>query len=145
MFFSQAGKDSKLSDLINQQARMMGFFYKRQSDRTLPRTSFNKGIKKGKLMAHEMTGLILILLSVLRSKQGRETLMTKSLRNQVHYFRNEKKIDAWIRLLETMLQMEEWLKLKDISAFEIRRAKTKFQEVMQMWNTVGQKDEGMGC
>ena len=57
MFYYQTGKESKLSDKVNAIAQHMGYLFSRQSDQDKPRTKFSKGIKKGKLQGHEMTGL----------------------------------------------------------------------------------------
>jgi len=46
-------------------ATSMGWLFQRQSDRAFPRTKFTKGVKQGKLCAHEMTGMMLVLLAVL--------------------------------------------------------------------------------
>ena len=75
-FFKQTGESSKLTKDIDSLARCMGHLYKRQSlSNVLPRTSFNKGILKGHLQAHEYTGLMVILATVLRSSKGRSILV----------------------------------------------------------------------
>ena len=108
--------------MINGLAKSMGHFFKRQSDRDLPRTMFSKGTKKGKLQAHEMRGVvILVLLAVLRTTQGRETLLTESRGKQKDFLGDEEKIRNWTMLLETYLQWEAWLCLPELSVFEVVR------------------------
>ena len=139
MFFAQVGKDSALSDLINAIAKQYGSFFRHQSDRDLPRTHFSKGIKKGKLMAKEYTGLILILLTVLRSAQGRYTLMTSRNRK----FRKQKRIDDWVMLLEKLLCWECWLRQDSFSVKEVKRSQRKNRYLMALFKKIGNRLEGM--
>ena len=74
-FFDQIGPDSQLAKEINIIAISMGWLFQRQSDRAYPRTKFTKGVQRGKLMAHEMTGMMLALLTVVRSTKGRKLLL----------------------------------------------------------------------
>ena len=48
--FEQAGSTSKLSDDINALAQEYGRLLSRQSQQDLPKTTFARGIRKGKLM-----------------------------------------------------------------------------------------------
>ena len=144
MFFTQTGKKSKLSKRIDTLAKMMGIFYKRQSNRDLPRTDFSKGIRSGKLMAHEMSGLILILCTCLRCYEGRTALMNESMGKQRQYFSERAFIKDWIMLLESMLQMEAWLKLPEIPVFEIQRFEVKVRELMALEKLIGKRSTGMG-
>ena len=145
MFFAQTGKDSLLSKKINTLAKMMGHLYKRQSDRDIARTDFTaKGVKKGKLMGHEMSGLIIVIVSVLRSTKGRTTLLTESRGNQKGYFGQHWLVRDWVLLLETMLQMEAWLKQDELRVFDVRRLGTKVKEIMALEKRIGDRQEGMG-
>jgi len=143
MFFAQTGNSSSLSTKINTLAKMFGLFYKRNSDRDLPRTDFAKGIMKGKLMANEYTGLILILCTVLRCFAGRRLLLEESRGNQKKLLGQIHQIRNWIMLLETMLQWEAWLKQPSISVFEIHRFEVKVRELMALEKTIGQRNTGM--
>ena len=51
--FKQVGNTSQLSDDINVLAQEYGRLLSRQSQRDLPKTTFARGIRKGKLMAKE--------------------------------------------------------------------------------------------
>jgi len=144
MFFTQTGKKTKLSKRINTLAKTMGVFYKRQSNRDLPRTDFSKGIRGGKLMAHEMTGLILVLCTCLRCYEGRTALMNESIGKQRQYFSERAFIKDWIMLLESMLQMEAWLKLPEIPVFEVQRFEVKVRELMALEKVIGKRSTGMG-
>jgi len=143
MFFSQTGFSSALGDKINAIAKTVGFCYQRQSVRDLPRTMFSKGIKKGKLQAHEMTGLILVLLTVIRTTKGRNTLLLESKGKQTQYFGSEEKIRDWLMLLETYLQWEAWLNLPEISVFEVERSDNKVRKILALEKQIGQRDTGM--
>lgn len=144
MFFAQSGKSSNLSKSINKLAVLMGIYYARQSDRDLPRTNFSKGIIKGKLMAGEMSGLILVLCTVLRCTKGRKLLLTESRGVQREFLGNLAKVKDWIMLLETMLQMEAWLKQPQIPVNEIQRFEVKVRELMNLEKQIGKRDTGMG-
>ena len=104
MFFEQAEKDSLLVNEINVLAAQMGIIFQRQSYQGLPRTSFSKGIKSGKLQGREMLGLMLVLLAVLRSTEGEDILLTQIIGKQKAHFKEIGKIRDWILLLETMLE-----------------------------------------
>jgi len=143
MFFAQTGSTSLLSTKINTLAKMFGFFYKRNSDRDLPRTDFAKGIMKGKLMANEYTGLILILCTVLRCFAGCRLLLEESRGNQKKKLGQVHLIKNWIKLLETMLQWEAWLKQPCISVFEIHRFEVKVRELTAWEKIIGQTNTGM--
>jgi hypothetical protein len=143
MFFAQSGKESILSDKLNAVAKTMGLLFKRQSDRNLPRTNFAKGIRKGKLMAHEMSGLIVVLVAVLRSSKGRDLCLNQSRGTQKEFLGSLEKIKDWILLLETMLQFEVWLNKPELEVFLVKRARTKVRELMGMEKQVGRREDGM--
>ena len=143
MFFAQSGKTSTLSTKLNTLAKMFGLFYKRNSDRELPRTDFAKGIMKGKLMANEYTGLILILCTVIRCTEGRRLLLKESRGNQRKMLGELPLIKNWIMLLESMLQWEAWLKQSRISVFDIHRFEVKVRELMEFEKVIGARKEGM--
>lgn len=143
MFFVQSGKSSKLSANINALAKAMGFLFQRQSDRDLPRTNFSKGIRRGKLMAHEMSGLILVLLATIRCSKGRNLIINQSRGNQRDFLGERGLVKNWIMLLENMLQWEAWLKLPNISVFDIERSEVKVRDLMTMEKEVGKREEGM--
>ena len=145
MFFAQTGKDTLLARKMNVLAKTMGYLFKRQSDRDKARTDFTaKGVKKGKLMGHEMTGLIIVLAAVLRSTKGRETLLTESRGKQKEHFGVAHLVKDWALLLETMLQMEAWLKQDELRVYDVRRFGTKIKEVMALEKRIGDRQEGMG-
>ena len=52
----------------------MGLLFKRQSDKDMPRTSFNKGAQEGGLMAHEMVGVTVVIAAAMRSTAGRDAI-----------------------------------------------------------------------
>ena len=58
-FFHQLGETSRKSHDVNALAIELGRIMNRQSNRNFPKTSFNQGIRRGKLMAKEHTGILL--------------------------------------------------------------------------------------
>lgn len=145
MFFEQTGKDTALSKRINTLARSLGYLYKRQSDRDKARTDFSaKGVKKGKLMGHEMSGLLLILVTCFRTAKGRNMLLTESRGAQKQYFGTPELIRDWVLVLETMLQWEAWLKQPELRVYDVRRFRMKVQQIMALEKKIGNRQKGMG-
>ena len=70
------GKLGKSLDVI---ATQMGFLLSRQSTKDLPRTKFTNGVMKGKLMAHEMSGVMLVLVAALVSTAGQNLLLNAKM------------------------------------------------------------------
>jgi hypothetical protein len=144
-FFEQIGAESKAAKRINELAKLMGMLLHRQSDRDKPRTCFSKGIMKGKLMGHEMRGVMLVLLTVLRTKSGRDLLVKQSKGKAKRNFGQESFVHDWIMLIETWLQFEEWLLSEDgILLHHCHLLKDKVRELMQMEIYVGKREKGMG-
>ena len=146
-FFLQTGKDSKLSTEINNIATAMGTYLGRQSDKSLPRTTFNRGIQGGKVMGHEMTGLLLVLTLTLRCTKGRDAILNMARGDQKKYFADESDIRNWIMLLEAQLQYESWAKEETMEVELVKRAKIKMKEYMDMCKLVQKRDlleVGMG-
>ena len=73
-FFALIRKTGQLAKAIDTLASQYGERFGRQSDRDLPKTKFGSGIKKGKLMAKEYRGVLLVIAAVLRSTKGRALL-----------------------------------------------------------------------
>jgi len=144
MFFHQTGKDSNLSKRLNALCKSMGFLFKRQSDRDVNRTDFSKGVRRGKLMAHEMSGLILVLLAAIRTTKGRDILLNESRGKQKEYVGQIEFIKDWMMLFSTCLQWEAWLKQPELRVYDVRRFRTKVKELLGMEKKIGKREKGMG-
>ena len=142
-FFAQTGESTKLTESLEATASYIGILLQRQSDRNLPRTTFNRGIQGGKLMAHEMSGVILVLNATLRSTEGRELILNTARGDAKKHFPNEAAVARWIMLLEAQLQMEAWLREPEHDVESIKRADTKFREYMNMCKRVQKREVGM--
>jgi hypothetical protein len=141
-FFDQTGYDSRAASTVNALASRYGHMLQRQSDRDKSRTNFSKGISKGKLMAKEYSGLLLVLLVVLRSTKGRECLMTQ--RGAKDFFGTQEQVADWIMLLESLIQWEVWLRQPSMKTSEIHRAKRKHKFMMALFKKIVRRQEGMG-
>ena len=108
-FFAQTGKDSNLSANLNGIAIYMGILFQRQSDTDKPRTKFTKGVKDGFVMGHEMEGVMIVLLATLRSTRGRNFILEEARGKQREYLPDERFIQDWIMLIETKLELHQWL------------------------------------
>ena len=140
-FFEQLGAESKLAKEVDALAREYGELLSRRSDRNMPKTKFNNnGIRKGKLMAKEYTGVLLCILAVLRSDKGRKLLTTKKRK----HFGDPALYNDWVMLIETLLQWEEWLKSPTLTKKSVHRAKRKHRYIMFLIKKIGKRVEGMG-
>ena len=139
-FLAQIGESSQRCDDINGLARLYGKFFAHQSDRDLPKTNFANGIFKGKIMAKEYTGVLLLMDVILQSGAGRR--MLKSIRNG--NFRHQWLIDDWILLVETILEWEAFLKLDKMETSLLERLKKKHRFIMFLVEKIAKRTEGMG-
>lgn len=99
--FEQIGDDSQCARDFQGFAMLFGKLCGRQSERNLPKCSFNSGIREGKLNAKEYRGILLVMAMVFRSSAGREAL-------RKHGF-SQQKIQDWLELLEIILSWEAFL------------------------------------
>lgn len=140
IFFSQIGDMSQTAQEINALAKLLGKFFARQSDRDLPKTNFTKGIKEGKIMAKEFSGVMLLIAAILQTTGGREMLRTK--RGQ--QFKLSEKIDDWSLLVETLLEWEDFLKLPKMKIKHVKRLREKHKFLMFLLKTVADRTDGAG-
>jgi hypothetical protein len=142
-FFDQIGESSALSADINAISVEIGSLFSRQSDRDIPKTQFSNGIRKGKLMAKEYTGVLLIIAALLRSGMGRQALSHKPGRNRGVRWK-EGWIEDWVSLVETLLLWEEWLKSDQMTKNIVQRARRKHRYLMHLIRKVARRTQGMG-
>ena len=129
-FFSQTGPDSNLSRNLDALAAAVGVLLDRQSDRSLPRVRFNRGVQAGKVMAYEMVGLALDMIAMLRSTRGRKLILETAHGKQKQHFQSEDFIQSWINFLEMQLQLHDWLRSTTLEVEAVERSKTKMKEYM---------------
>ena len=141
MFFEQCGPNSQLAEEMNSLATEAGMRLARQSERDMPKTKFAGGITRGKLQAKEHTGILLCILAVLCSTSGGKLLRDRKKNN----FAEVGLLEDWIRLVETLLEWEEWLKLPIMERNHVQyRLKYKHQYLMYLIRIVGKRKAGMG-
>ena len=143
-FFSQTGPESRLSKELNAVASHIGLLFSRQSDRQVPRTSCTKGVQKGMLMGHEMSGLMLVLVATLRCTKGRNLILQEARGKQKEFLPDEYFIRDWIMCIEMLLQFSEWMKSPELQVDHVERAKLKVKELLNLSKVVGKRSEGMG-
>ena len=145
MLFEQTGK-GKLGENVNNVATQMGWLFQRQSNKNeFPRTKFTRGVMKGKLMAHEFSGIMLVLAASLRSSKGRKAILEPDSKTkaQMEFFPNAGWVYDWIMLLETQLQFLSWLQLPSMLVTDVKRMDKKVRELMEMTKQVGKRKKGM--
>ena len=139
-FFAQMGPTSVTAEEINSLAKMIGALFSCQSDRTMPRTKFAKGILKGKLMAKEYTGVLLVMAAILRSQAGVDLLCRARKKN----FHKSWQRQDWLLLVETLLQWEAYLSQDRMQKKHVHRLKKKHRFLMFLIKKVGNRTKGMG-
>lgn len=137
--FAQIGESSAHAKGLNALAALYGSLLHRQSDRRLPITNFTLGVKKGKLMAKEFRGVLLVLLCSLCSRKGQE-----HCRSSQGQLREITRIADWIMVLETVLQWEQWLKKPKLKVSLLDRAERKHKYLMYLIRKVAARTKGMG-
>ena len=142
-FFEQSGSDSKLSEDINSLCIKYGQKFSRQSNRDMPKTKFAKGIRKGKLQAKEFVGIMLVLLTALRSTKGRDLLTNRNNRENNAQFLEEGRYKNWLMLLDTLLQWDSWLTSDVMLRHDVRRSLKKHRWIMYLIKKIGQRQRGM--
>jgi hypothetical protein len=140
IFFEMIGVKSELAKLINALAKIYGKLFARQSDRTMPGTSFSNGIQVGKLMAKDYRGVLLIMLAIVRSTKGREILKKRRIFKDKH----DTALNDWILLIELMLEWEAYLNEPRMYVKDVKRLKKKHRYIMYIMRKVAQRNAGMG-
>jgi hypothetical protein len=145
MFFEQVGDTSQLAEELDALCIEYGWLFSRQSDRDMPKTYFTGGIRRGKLMAKEYTGIVLVLAAVLQSSHGRKLLTGANSRGRFHAdFGQYGHLQDWILLVETLLQWEAWLKSDVMRRHHVDRAEKKHRYIMYLIKKIGRRSKGMG-
>ena len=143
MFFQQIGPKSAMADMMDAMAKLMGTLFKRQSYRGFPRTNFSaRGLRKGKLMGHEMSGVMLVLVAVLRSSKGRNLLQNSKGKPKKNLGESHQ-VKDWILMLETLLTFEAWLEKDEMDVATLQRLRLKVREMMELEKNVGKREKGM--
>ena len=140
IFFEMIGKKSESAKLINALAKIYGKLFARQSDRTMPGTSFSNGIQVGKLMAKDYRGVLLIMLAIVRSTKGRKILRKKKIFKD----KDDTALNDWILLIELMLEWEAFLNEPRMYVKDVKRLKKKHRYIMYVMRKVAQRNAGMG-
>jgi hypothetical protein len=138
IFFSLLGKTSQLAEDINGLATMYGQLFRHQSERDKPNTKFSKGIQKGKLMASDYRGVLLIMAAILRSEKGRGLLMTRKKMGGKNGLRD------WTLLVELLLEWEAFLCEKKMKRADVKRLAKKHRFIMYIMKVVARRSSGMG-
>ena len=140
MLFEQTGEGRMGRDL-NDYCCALGPMFQRQSDKSFPRCHFTNTIMKGILMAHEMTGVILLILVAMRSTKGKKIMIEEAIfKKQKDKFRH---ISDWIMLLELQLEMISWLKSPTMKVSDVENYRVKCREYMFLYKLVGKRIAGM--
>lgn len=138
IFFDLIGPNSQLAQDIDGLAKMYGKLIDRQSDRDLPHTNFNKGIMKGKLMAKQYRGLLLVIAAVLASTKGRAMLLKKK------GFGGEQGLKDWTLLVEMLLEWEAYLTEPKMKRAHVIRLAQKHRYILYIMTVVANRTTGMG-
>ena len=138
IFFELMGKESETAHEINGLAKLYGKLFKRQSDRTFPKTNFAKGIMSGKLMGKEFRGVLLNMAAILASTKGRNLLGKK------RKFGQDVGLADWTLLVELLLQWEAYLNQDKMKRSDVMRLGKKQRYIMYIMACVAKRTKGMG-
>lgn len=138
IFFDYMGKSSALAENMDGLAKLYGKLISRQSDRDLPNTNFNKGIRKGKLMAKQYRGVLLNMAAILACTKGRKMLFANKK------FGGSRGLKDWTLLVELMLEWEAFLNQKRMKKVHVRRLARKHRFIMYIMSNVAKRSSGMG-
>ena len=138
IFFEYMGSTSQLACEMDGLCQQYGEFFTHQSDRDLPATHFGRGIRKGKLMAKQYRGVLLVMAAVLRSTMGRQRLKKRK------QFGKEKGLQDWRMLVELLLEWEAFLCEKKMKRADVVRLKEKHRFIMYIMRNVAKRSKGMG-
>jgi hypothetical protein len=138
--FEQLGETSATAKEVNALAQEIGRQLSKQSDRSKPRTKFAHGILKGKLMAKEYTGVMLIIAAMLQTETGKQMLTSARRKN----LRQAGQLSDWVLLIETLIQWEAYLNLPQMEKYHLQRLKKKHQFLLFLLKKVGARHKGMG-
>ena len=136
-FFEQIGPYSKLADDVDALAQQVGDRFARQSERDMPDCHFDAGIRKGKLMAKEFRGILLVIAVVLRTDEG-----SNLLKNNKRF--DDKHIRYWVLLIEMLLEWEAFLNEEQMHYMHVLRLQRKNRFIMYLIKKVADRSEGMG-
>jgi hypothetical protein len=136
VLFEQIGDDSKCSQNFQGLAMLFGKLFARQSERGLPKCSFNSGIREGKLNAKEYRGILLVIATVFRSSAGRKELL--------EYGFSRQKIQDWLELLEIVLSWEAFLCQSAMTKVHVVKLSWRNRYLMWMIKKVAPRKTGMG-
>ena len=140
-FLLVGGTDTDLAKEINGLAHEIGLLFAHQSDRSMPKTQFWNGISGGKISAKEYTGVLLVLLVILRSTKGRELLKTRKRTE----FGHDEGLDRWAETIELLLLWEKWLKSDTMAQKLVHRAKKKHCYIIYLLKRILKKKGRNGC
>ena len=118
--------------LIDELAKKIGEIMKRQSDKDMPRIYFSQGItclrdSKNKMSAHEMQGVLILLLLMLCSTGGSDLFYTYNEKKGVQKNRGmgQTRAAQWIKLIERCICLEELMKsTTGISQADMKKIQT---------------------
>ena len=139
IFFEFLGPESSLANDVNALALTFSKAFARQSERDMPHTRFTKGIQKGRLMAKEYRGILLLMLTILKSTKGRALVSVKK-----KTLGKDDIVSDWIMLLEMLLEWEVYLNEPVMEVKILKRLHRKHQYLMYLMRQVTPRTKGKG-
>lgn len=134
--FEQVGDKSKMGEDFEALAMLYGKQFGRQSDRVLPKCTFNSGIREGKLNAKEYRGILLVVATVFRCSSGQKKLIASGKSRQW--------IQDWLELVEIVLCWEAFLCQSAMTRVHVAKLGMKNRYLMWMLKKVVRRKAGMG-
>ena len=157
-FYSQMGGQTILY-FLESLVRRVSADCVHQSDRNMPRLKFSNGIQScANLKAHKTTGVLLLIVISLHCTIGWDKTSTTSASENSFVrsrFCNVQHVLAYRDLFETLLCMEQWIKLPSVRKADVTRtgavatksespAKTAIRIAMKKFVKTVNRTKGMG-
>ena len=140
IFFDRIGKDSKPAKDINALSKEFSRCFARQSDGTIPKTTFSKGIQEGKFMGADYRAILLLILVMVHSEGGRTILK----RSRTGNFKEEGQLDDWGMVVELLLLWGAFLRQEEMERKVVRQLGPKNRYMMYLLRLVTPRQKGMG-
>ena len=90
-------------------------------------------------MAKECRGVLLVMLAIFRSTEGRETMGIRS-----EWFQNEANKDDWIMLIELLLEWEAHFNSDVMMIKHVVRLRKKHRFILCLMCKIAKREKGMG-
>ena len=135
--YDLVGPTSQYAEFLDTTTQSFGGYFKRQSERNMPKCNFSEGIREGKLNATEYRGVLLVLAATFFSSDGRKTMLK-------HRDFDVDEVDDWAELLELLLGWEAFLGKTEMTTRQVSKLSIKNRYIMWRIKKSANRTKAMG-